>query len=167
MAAPVQRVVRVPQVARQVSGYRASGDDGPESATGDDGCTGLRSNVSEGCLAPIPLASVRGLLFIESMFCPHDVSLIKCTIFVSVHLDISTGYEPGLNALPIRKLADIRTPRTCRFLLLASVHHPCTQDFKPQPSQPQRQASSFEIHLQARLNGNAQRSQLPLLEALS
>jgi hypothetical protein len=55
------------------------------------------------------------------MFCPHDVSLIQFTIFVSVHPDIPTGYEPGLNALPIRKRADIRTRRTCRFSLVYSL----------------------------------------------
>jgi hypothetical protein len=69
------------------------------------------------------------------MFSPHDVSLIQLTIFISVHLDIPTGYEPGLNVLPNSEAANIGTrrkysPRFCTSRL------PLTHAvwlFQPQP----------------------------------
>jgi hypothetical protein len=73
-----------------LSKYRASGDDGPEAT-----CPEMTSvRVPGACLGVLSsaetLRSPRGLLFVERMLCPHDVSLIQFTIIISLHPDIPT-----------------------------------------------------------------------------
>jgi hypothetical protein len=99
------------------------------------------------------------------MFSPHDVSLIQFTIFISVHLDIPKGYEPGLNALPNPQAANIRTRRTYTPRFCTSRLHliPALWLFQPQPFRAATRHDNLvnmvrihQMHLQARLHGDAQ-----------
>jgi hypothetical protein len=100
-------------------GVRSTG--GEREVPADKGCPDGETS-SRGITDPYPL-------YIERMFCPRLCISIEAT---NHHLYIPTGYEPGLNALPIRKRADIRARRTCRFSLLASAPHPYPPAFESQ-----------------------------------
>jgi len=76
---------------------------------------------------------------------------------------IPTGYEPGLNALPIR-YPSIIAPAVPTTLSLASASHPCTLDFKPQQTSRQHHDRLHHVHLQAWLDTHPQRKKLPLME---
>jgi len=100
--------------------------------SGDDSSLSLRAPARETVFRPFPLASPSGALYIERMFFLRRcmMSINQFTIFVSIDPYIPTGYEPGLNALPIRNLSIIEPADVCTRL--ASAPHPCTLVFKPQ-----------------------------------
>jgi len=66
-----------------------------------------------------------GLPVYREILCPHN-TVIQSSPFIDPY--IPTGYEPGLNALPIR-YPSIIAPAAPTTLSLASASHPCTLVF--------------------------------------
>jgi len=66
-----------------------------------------------------------GLPVYRVILCPHN-TVIQSFTFIDPY--IPTGYEPGLNALPIR-YPSIIAPAVPAVLHLASVSHPCALVF--------------------------------------
>jgi len=95
--------------------------------SGDDSSLRLRAPARETVFRPFPLASPSGTMYIERMFSFDVTSINQFTIFVSIDPYFPTGYEPGLNALPIRNLPIIEPADICTCLATAS--HLCTLVF--------------------------------------
>jgi hypothetical protein len=90
------------------TGVRSTG--GEREVPADEGCADGETS-SRGITDPYPL-------YIERMFCPRLCIFTEST---NHYLYIPTGYEPGLNALPIPKRANIRTRRTYRCSQVAGT----------------------------------------------